>query len=73
MRPVIRQPLPLNKPLYYNAENQHFRYVYENGGLMVEGNNLNMASIPLEDVVLHLYWEVEDLKRELAALKEVKK
>lgn len=70
MIPVTKQPLPLDRPLYYAQELQSFSHTYENGGMMVHGNNLSVASIPIEDVVAYLSNEVDQLRREIKTLRE---
>lgn len=70
MKPVTKQPLPLDRPLYYAQELQSFRYTYENGGLMVTGNNMSVSYVPIEDVVAYLSNEVDQLRREIKAMRE---
>lgn len=67
---VNRTPLPIDKELFYDFESESFLYQYENGGLMVHGNHLNTAKIPIEDVVAYLANTTEVLRAEIRQLKD---
>lgn len=72
MKPVTHQPLPRHTQMAYNPELQEFRYLYENGGMMVHGNNLSPAYIPIQDVVAYLSEEVRRLNDELETIRSQK-